>query len=262
MPKASASLPAQSASHAPITKKAIKVAKAKAKAASAAPCLPPLSPSWQRALASEFEQPYIADLARFLAEERRAHEVFPPEHEVFSAFDLTPYDDVKVLILGQDPYHDDGQAHGLCFSVRPGVKPPPSLANIYKELEADLGVRAPAHGYLARWAEQGVLLLNAVLTVRAHAPASHKERGWERFTDAVIRAVNDKPCRVVFVLWGAYAHKKAKLIDERRHVILTGAHPSPLSARSGFFGSKPFSSINRALREAHAAPIDWQLRGI
>jgi uracil-DNA glycosylase len=210
-------------------------------------------------LAAEREKPYFKELERFLSEERRTHKVFPPENEVFSALELTPYEDVKVLLLGQDPYHDDGQAHGLCFSVRPGIKPPPSLVNIYKELESDVGFRAPKHGYLAHWAEQGILMLNAVLTVVAHTPNSHRNRGWETFSDAVIRKVNDKRDRVVFVLWGGYAQKKEKLIDKDRHVVQKGAHPSPLSARSGFFGSRPFSAINRALSEAGKAPIDWQL---
>ena len=179
-----------------------------------------------------------------MAEERRTHTVFPPEPDVFNALKLTPYARTNVLLLGQDPYHDDGQAHGLCFSVRPGIKPPPSLVNMFKELRDDLGCSIPRHGYLASWAEQGVLMLNAVLTVRAHEPNSHKERGWETFTDAIIRAVNARPSPVVFVLWGAYAQKKAKLIDASRHPVLTAAHPSPLSAKK-FFGSRPFSATLR-----------------
>src|SRR6185369_5553768 len=206
-----------------------------------------LPASWRHVLADEIEKPYFQELARFVAEERKTHQVFPPDNEVFSALDLTPYESVRVLVLGQDPYHDDNQAHGLCFSVRPGIKPPPSLANIYKELEADLGIKKPSHGYLVSWATQGVLLLNAVLTVRAHTPNSHKDKGWEKFTDAVIRAVNDKPDPVVFVLWGGYAQKKKQLIDER-HTIIESAHPSPLSMKK-FFGSRPFSKINAALRE-------------
>jgi uracil-DNA glycosylase len=221
--------------------------------------LSPVPPSWQPVLAEEIEKPYFKDLSRFLAAERKAHAIFPPENEVFSALELTPYEDVKVLLLGQDPYHDDDQAHGLCFSVRPGIKPPPSLVNIYKELQSDVGFRVPSHGYLVHWAEQGILMLNAVLTVRAHTPNSHKDRGWETFTDAVIRKVNEKSDRVVFLLWGGYAQKKEKLIDPKRHVVLKGAHPSPLSARNGFFGSKPFSAINQALREVGKSPIDWQL---
>jgi len=214
---------------------------------------------WREVLGGELDKPYFHELERFLAEERKNGEVFPPEPDVFSALTITPYERVNVLLLGQDPYHDDGQAHGLCFSVRPGIKPPPSLVNMYKELSADLGISPPKHGYLVRWAEQGILMLNAVLTVRAHSPNSHKDRGWENFTDAVIRAVNDKSDPVVFVLWGGYAQKKAKLIDSRRHVILKAAHPSPLSANNGFFGSKPFSSINKALREAGKSEIDWEL---
>jgi uracil-DNA glycosylase len=172
---------------------------------------------------------------------------------------LTPYEKVSVLILGQDPYHEVGQAHGLCFSVRSDVAIPPSLQNIYKELHDDLGCAIPNNGYLTPWAEQGVLLLNAVLTVRAHQANSHQGKGWEYFTDAVIRAVNDKPDRVVFVLWGAYARKKKPLIDTSRHVIIESAHPSPLSAANGFFGSRPFSKINAALREAGKPEIDWQI---
>ncbi|WP_437738851.1 uracil-DNA glycosylase [Sorangium sp. So ce1335] len=219
-----------------------------------------LPPCWQAALAAELDQPYFQRLGRFVEEERKAHRVFPAEEDVFAAFRLTPYESVRVLLLGQDPYHDEGQAHGLCFSVRPGVPPPPSLANMYKEALADVpGFTTPRHGCLTAWASQGVLLLNTVLTVRAHTPNSHKNQGWETFTDAVIRKVNDRPDGVVFVLWGGHAQKKAKLIDARRHTILKAAHPSPLSARSGFFGSKPFSSINAALRARGAPEIDWRL---
>jgi len=218
-----------------------------------------LPASWSSALADEIDKPYFRELTRFVDEERKQHQVFPPEGEVFTALKLTPYEDVRVFLLGQDPYHDDGQAHGLSFSVRPGVRPPPSLVNIFKELETDVGLKKPSTGYLVPWAEQGVLLLNAVLTVRAHEPNSHKDKGWETFTDAVIKRVNAKRERVVFLLWGGYAQKKEKLIDGSRHTILKGAHPSPLSARNGFFGSKPFSTINRALTEAGSAPIDWSL---
>ena len=215
--------------------------------------------SWQSVLAAEVEQPYFQALEKFVTEERQTQTVFPPEGEVFTALRLTAYPDVKVFILGQDPYHDDHQAHGLAFSVRPGVPLPPSLKNIFKELHTDLGCRIPNNGYLAPWAEQGVLLLNAVLTVRAHTPNSHKGHGWETFTDAVLRAVADKPEPVVFVLWGAYARKKAELIDPKRHVIIESAHPSPLSAHNGFFGSRPFSKINAALRGAGKAEFQWQL---
>jgi uracil-DNA glycosylase len=220
---------------------------------------PQLSPSWQPLLANEFDKPYFQQLQNFLAEERHNHTVYPPGPEVFSAFQLTPYNEVNVLLLGQDPYHDDNQAHGLCFSVRPGIKPPPSLKNIFKELRDDLGCRVPNNGYLVPWAKQGILLLNAVLTVRAHEPNSHKNKGWETFTDTVIRAVNAKNSSVVFVLWGSYAQKKRALIDTTRHTIVEGVHPSPLSAKRGFFGSKPFSTINAALRAYGKPEIDWQL---
>ncbi len=214
---------------------------------------------WQALLANEFEKPYFQKLEAFVDEERKNHTVFPPEQEVFSALRLTPYENVNVLLLGQDPYHDNNQAHGLCFSVRPGIKPPPSLVNMFKELHDDVGFRIPNNGYLVPWAQQGMLLLNAVLTVRAHEANSHKNHGWEKFTDAVIRTVNEKRDPVVFVLWGGYAQKKLSLIDTTRHTVIQSAHPSPLSARNGFFGSKPFSAINRALREAGKPEINWQL---
>ncbi len=220
---------------------------------------PPLPPSWRPSLAAEVKQPTYETLQAFLAEERAQHTVFPPEPEVFTALKLTPYAQAHVLILGQDPYHNDNQAHGLAFSVRPGVPPPPSLLNMFKEMQTDVGARLPNHGYLAPWAEQGVLLLNAVLTVRAHAPNSHKGKGWEKFTDAVIRAVNDKEDPVIFVLWGGYARKKAGLIDTTRHTILQSAHPSPLSARNGFFGSRPFSKVNAALKAAGKREVEWEL---
>jgi uracil-DNA glycosylase len=214
-----------------------------------------LPQSWHTALEPEFEKPYIAKLEAFLAAERAKAEVFPPQSEVFRALELTPLSDVRVVILGQDPYHDNDQAHGLAFSVRHGVKIPPSLVNMYKELETDLGIKRAKHGFLESWATQGVLMLNTVLTVRAHEPASHKKQGWEQLTDAIIRAVNAKPERVVFVLWGAHAQKKLELLDASRHTVLQSAHPSPLSAKAGFFGSKPFSQINALL----ANPIDWKL---
>ena len=220
---------------------------------------PALPASWQPTLADEIAQPYYQQLQEFVAAERAKHTVFPPEQDVFNALKLTPYEQVGVLLLGQDPYHDDNQAHGLCFSVRPGITAPPSLVNIYKELKSDVGFRIPNNGYLVRWAEQGILMLNAVLTVRAHEPNSHKNKGWEKFTDAVIRQVNAKPDRVVFVLWGGYAQKKLQLIDTDRHVVIQSAHPSPLSARNGFFGSRPFSRINAALRAAGKPEIDWQI---
>lgn len=214
---------------------------------------------WNPILKAELEQPYFAELRSFVDEERRRHQVFPPAEEVFAALHLTPYSEVKVLILGQDPYHGPGQAHGLCFSVRRGVDVPPSLVNIYTELESDLGVPRPDHGNLEAWARQGVLLLNATLTVRARQAASHQKRGWETFTDAVIKAVNDKPERVVFILWGSSARKKKALVDTGRHVVIESPHPSPLSAHRGFFGSRPFSRTNAALEAAGRPPIDWSL---
>lgn len=217
-----------------------------------------LHPSWHAALDPETRKPYWADLARFVTEERKTQTVFPPAADVFNAFRYTPLDTVKVLLLGQDPYHGPGQAHGLCFSVRPGVTPPPSLRNIYKELESDLGIPPVKHGYLAEWAKRGVLMLNACLTVRKGAANSHAGKGWELFTDAAIRAVNAQARTVVFLLWGAYAQKKIPLIDATRHVIVKSAHPSPFS-EAKFFGTKPFSKINAALEAAGAAPIDWKL---
>jgi uracil-DNA glycosylase len=210
-------------------------------------------------LGPETEEPYFHRLAEFVAAERAAHQVFPPRGEVFSALEATPYDRVRVVVLGQDPYHDDGQAHGMCFSVRPGTRIPPSLRNIYKELNTDLGLPVPETGYLMPWAERGVLLLNTVLTVRAHEAASHKGQGWERFTDAVIRAVSARERPAVFVLWGNHAKKKLPLIDTGRHAVVQGAHPSPLSARR-FLGSRPFSQIDAALAAFGEEPMDWTLR--
>jgi uracil-DNA glycosylase len=216
--------------------------------------------SWLSAIGAEFDKPYFDALTRFLAEERAAHTVFPPEPDVLNALRLTPFDRVRVVILGQDPYHDDGQAHGLSFSVRPGVRPPPSLANIFRELASEFpDFKIPNNGYLAPWAEQGVLLLNTVLTVRAHEPNSHRGKGWETFTDAVIRAVAAKQDAVVFVLWGAPAQKKEALIDTGRHGVVKSVHPSPLSARNGFFGSRPFSRVNTFLTERGTPAIDWRL---
>jgi uracil-DNA glycosylase len=214
---------------------------------------------WNPVLKAELAKPYFAELRTFVDEERRRHQIFPPADEVFAALHLTPYADVKVLILGQDPYHGPGQAHGLCFSVRRGVDVPPSLANIYTELESDLGLPRPDHGCLEAWARQGVLLLNATLTVRARQAASHQKKGWETFTDAVIRAVNDKPERVVFILWGSSARQKKALVDTSRHVVIESPHPSPLSAHRGFFGSRPFSRTNAALVAAGREPVDWSL---
>ncbi len=213
---------------------------------------------WVLRLRSELDKPYFTELLGFVEQERATHQVFPPAAEVFSAFSLTPFQDVKVLILGQDPYHDDGQAHGLAFSVKPGVKPPPSLRNIYKELKADLGITPPTQGNLESWSQKGVMLLNAVLTVRAHEPNSHKGKGWETFTDAVISTLSQERDHIVFLLWGNYAQKKARLIDRKKHTIIEGAHPSPLSARL-FFGSRPFSAVNSALSKQSQGEIDWSL---
>ena len=221
-----------------------------------------LPAGWREALADETQKPYFAKLETFVEEERENHMIFPPPEDVFAALEATPYDKVSVLILGQDPYHGPGQAHGLSFSVRPGIKPPPSLVNIYKELKDDLGIPIPKHGYLMHWAEQGILLLNTVLTVREHEAFSHRKHGWEKFTDAIIHKVSDKPDPVVFVLWGAPAQKKIELIDTSRHIIIKSAHPSPLSAKTGFFGSKPFSKVNAALEAAGKPPIDWSLPSV
>lgn len=215
--------------------------------------------SWHSVLAEEFDKPYFRQLEDFLAEERQTQTIYPPETDVFSAFELTPYDEVRVLLLGQDPYHNENQAHGLCFSVLPGIKPPRSLINIYKELKDDIGLEIPESGYLVNWAKQGILMLNAVLTVRSHEANSHKNKGWETFTDAVISKVNDKSHPVIFILWGGYAQKKIKLIDTTKHTVIQSAHPSPLSARNGFFGSKPFSAINSVLRSQHQPEINWQI---
>ncbi len=218
-----------------------------------------LPPSWQEALGAEIAADYFRELACFVDAARAAGAVYPPAADVFNAFVLTPLAAVKVVLLGQDPYHDEGQAHGLCFSVRPGVSPPPSLVNVYKELAADVpGFVRPAHGHLVAWAQQGVLLLNVVLTVGAHAPGSHARRGWERFTDAAIAAVNARREHAVFVLWGAHARKKAGLVDRARHTVIEGAHPSPLSYRL-FAGSRPFSRVNAALAAHGQEPIDWRL---
>jgi uracil-DNA glycosylase len=220
-----------------------------------------LPQSWQDVLAPEFSKPYFQQLEQFVDQERREHTVFPPEEDVFNALKFTPFDQMKVLLVGQDPYHDDGQAHGLCFSVRPGVRPPPSLVNMFKELKDDLGCRIPNHGCLEDWARQGILLLNTALTVRAHEPASHAGHGWEQFTDAIIKAASARPDPVVFVLWGGHAQKKERLIDTSRNPVIKGAHPSPLSAKK-FFGSKPYSAVNDALRRLGKTPIDWQLKDI
>ena len=216
---------------------------------------------WNPILRGEFDKPYWPILQQFVADERAQGAVYPPHDQVFAALHLTPYADVKVLILGQDPYHGPRQAHGLCFSVPHGIQQPPSLQNIFAELRDDLGVEPPSHGNLEGWARQGVLLLNAFLTVRARQAASHRSAGWETFTDEVIRAVNAKPERVVFILWGAFARRKKSFVDLTRHVVIESAHPSPLSAHNGFFGSKPFSRANAALAAAGRQPVDWSLDG-
>ncbi len=215
--------------------------------------------SWLPAGGAEFAKPYFAKLQAFVEQERQAEEIFPPAPDTFNAFQATPPDAVRVVILGQDPYPTPGQGHGLCFSVRPGVRLPASLRNIYQELTNDLAIPPAKHGYLLSWAKQGVLLLNAVLTVRSGKPASHAGKGWETFTDAALAAVNAGPSPVVFVLWGAYAQKKTSLIDGTRHAVLQSPHPSPLSAHTGFFGSKPFSKVNDALATFGRPPIDWTL---
>jgi uracil-DNA glycosylase len=217
-----------------------------------------LPADWRKALTAELAAPSFRQLQEFLDKERAEHTIYPPEKEVYAAFHHTPYAKVKVLLLGQDPYHGEGQAHGLCFSVRPGVTPPPSLRNIFRELHDDVGCPIPKHGCLVSWADQGILLLNAVLTVRAGEPASHANKGWEAFTDGVIREVSAKEKPVVFVLWGAYAQKKTKLIDIGRHTVVAAAHPSPLSAKK-FFGCRCFSTINKALEANGETPIDWAL---
>ena len=214
---------------------------------------------WLDALKGEFRKTYYAQLHKKVLEEYRTHVIFPPADDIFNAFHLTPLKDVKVVILGQDPYHNVGQAHGLCFSVKPDVEIPPSLVNIYKELHDDLGCTIPNHGYLTKWAKQGVLMLNTVLTVRAHQANSHHGIGWEEFTDAAIRAVNAQDRPIVYILWGRPAQMKKSMLNNPKHLILEAPHPSPLSAYRGFFGSKPFSQTNEFLKEHGVEPIDWQI---
>ena len=219
-----------------------------------------LHPDWLARVGGEFDSPYLAQLKAFLAAERAAGKtIYPRPGHWFAALDATPPDAVRVVILGQDPYHGEGQAHGLCFSVQPGVRPPPSLVNIYKELESDLGIARPRHGFLEHWAKQGVLLLNSVLTVEMGQAASHQGKGWEPFTDEIIRTVNAKTDPVVFLLWGAYAQKKAAFVDANRHLVLKAAHPSPLSAHNGFLGCRHFSKANAFLEANGQKPIDWAL---
>ena len=218
-----------------------------------------ISNDWLAPLTPEFAKPYYRELYKNVKEEYATHMIFPPSNEVFSAFELTPLADVKVVILGQDPYHNVGQAHGLCFSVKPDVEIPPSLVNIYKELHDDLGCYIPNNGYLVKWAKQGVLMLNTVLTVRAHQANSHRGIGWEEFTNAAIRVLNEQDRPIVFILWGSPAQRKKEMLNNPKHLILEAPHPSPLSAYRGFFGSKPFSQTNAFLEKNGLTPIDWQI---
>lgn len=217
---------------------------------------------WLAELETEFRKPYYKTLYEFVKTEYNSTQVFPPADDIFNAFHLTPLSQVKVVILGQDPYHNVGQAHGLCFSVKPDVDIPPSLVNIYKELRDDLGCYIPNNGYLVKWAEQGVLLLNTVLTVRAHQANSHRGKGWEEFTDAAIQALNRQDRPIVFILWGRPAQTKKRMLNNPNHLILEAPHPSPLSAYNGFFGSKPFSRTNLFLQEHGETPIDWQIENV
>lgn len=218
------------------------------------------APSWQAELNSEFEQTYMHDLKAFLRDEKdQGKVIYPHSSNWFHALESTPLDDVKVVILGQDPYHQPNQAHGLCFSVLPGIKPPPSLVNIYKELETDLGIERPSHGYLESWAQQGVLLVNAVLTVEDSHANAHQGKGWEQFTDKIIRTVNERCNNVVFMLWGGYAQKKGAVIDTKKHLVLKAPHPSPLSAHRGFLGCRHFSQANSYLEQHGKKAIDWRL---
>ena len=217
---------------------------------------------WLPAIKNEFEKPYYKELYQFVKNEYNTKQIFPPADDIFNAFHLTPLSDVKVLILGQDPYHDVNQAHGLCFSVKPEVAIPPSLVNIYKELHDDVGCNIPNNGYLVKWAKQGVLLLNTVLTVRAHQANSHKGKGWENFTDAIIEAVNKIDRPVVIMLWGSPAQKKKIMLNNPKHLVLEAPHPSPLSAYRGFFGCKHFSKCNEFLKNNNIKPIDWQIEDV
>ena len=221
--------------------------------------MPPITNDWQKPLMNEFRKPYYRTLYNKVLEEYKTRKVFPAPDDIFNAFHLTPLGEVKVVILGQDPYHNDGQAHGLCFSVKPDVEIPPSLVNIYQELHDDLGCKIPNHGYLVKWAEQGVLLLNTVLTVRAHQANSHRGIGWEEFTDAVIEAVDAQDRPIVFLLWGRPAQMKKSMLHNPNHLILEAPHPSPLSAYRGFFGCKHFSKTNEFLKNHGIEPIDWQI---
>ncbi len=218
-----------------------------------------ISGGWYEALKDEFKKPYYKKLFETVNQEYRTRKIFPPANDIFNAFHLTPLDKVKVVILGQDPYHNNGQAHGLCFSVQKGVEVPPSLVNIYQELHDDLGVKIPDHGCLTKWASQGVLMLNTVLTVRAHRASSHRDIGWEQFTDAAIKALDRQDRPIVFILWGSPAQRKKAMLHNPQHLILQAPHPSPLSAFRGFFGSRPFSQTNRFLQEHGVEPVDWEI---
>ncbi len=221
-----------------------------------------ISNDWLDVLKGEFRKPYYKKLFETVTEEYRTHQVFPPADDIFNAFHLTPLSDVKVVIFGQDPYHGDGQAHGLCFSVKPDVQIPPSLVNIYQELHDDLGCTIPKHGYLTKWAKQGVLMLNTVLTVRAHQANSHRGIGWEEFTDAAIKVLNEQDRPIVFILWGRPAQMKKRMLNNPNHLILEAPHPSPLSSYRGFFGSKPFSQANQFLEANGVKGIDWQIEDV
>jgi uracil-DNA glycosylase len=220
---------------------------------------PHIEPSWKEALRDEFVKPYFADLKEFLLDEKSKHAIYPPGSLIFNAFRLTPFDHVRVVLLGQDPYHGQGQAHGLCFSVPAGVAPPPSLVNIFKEIERDMGIPVSKTGCLEKWARQGVLLLNATLTVRANQPGSHQKKGWENFTNAVISKLSEKRVGLIFLLWGKFAQEKEALIDTNRHYLLKAAHPSPFSAYNGFFGCRHFSKTNDILNKHGLDVIDWSL---
>lgn len=220
---------------------------------------PQIEESWKKILSSEFAKPYFAELKSFLSQEKKQYHIYPPGNKIFEAFNRTPFDKVKVVLLGQDPYHGPGQAHGLCFSVPSGVAFPPSLRNIFKALQMDLGVSIPKSGDLSKWADQGVLMMNAILTVRAHSAGSHQGKGWEQFTDSVISLISSQKTGVVFILWGKYAQNKKVLIDTQKHFILEAPHPSPLSAHKGFFECAHFSGTNLLLENSGATPIDWQL---
>ncbi len=220
---------------------------------------PQIESSWKEILREEFSKQYFLELKEFLMDEKSKHTVYPPGSQIFNAFNLTPFEEVRVVLLGQDPYHGQGQAHGLCFSVSRGIKPPPSLVNVFKEIESDLGIPVPNHGCLEKWARQGVMLLNATLTVRANQPGSHQRKGWETFTNAVIEKLSAKRVGLVFLLWGKFAQEKEAIIDTNRHYILKAAHPSPYSAYNGFFGSRHFSKTNEILARHGLQEIDWRV---